>query len=125
MRTATTHDRNAAEAYERCGLSWKTAIALVDEGYAHMSDLKGLKTRKDITSLTKVMRSLGEATCGLAVPASFEWYFYLSTWAAMHLERCSRDLDMEKINPDWCLQWEHQILLEEKSINNTDQTGTD
>ena len=34
----------------------------------------------------------------------------------MHLERCSRELDMEEINPDWCLQWEHQILLEEKSI---------
>ena len=24
---------------------------------------------------------------------------------------------MEEINPDWCLQWEHQILLEEKSVN--------
>ena len=32
VRTATTHERNAAEAYERCGLSWKTAIALVEEG---------------------------------------------------------------------------------------------
>ena len=35
----------------------------------------------------------------------------------MHIERCSRDLDMDEINPDWCLQWEHQILLEEKSVN--------
>ena len=38
-------------------------------------------------------------------------------WVAMHLERCSCDLDVDKINPGWCLQWEHQILLEEKSVN--------
>ena len=24
---------------------------------------------------------------------------------------------MDEINPDWCLQWEHQILREEKSVN--------
>ena len=24
---------------------------------------------------------------------------------------------MDEINPDWCLQWDHHILLEEKSIN--------
>ena len=63
------------------------------------------------------MLSPGDATYGHAVPASFEGYLYLMTWAAMHLECCSRDLDMDKINPDWCLQWDHQILLEEKSIN--------
>ena len=39
------------------------------------------------------------------------------TLVAMHIERCSCDLDMDEINPDWCLQWEHQILLEEKSVN--------
>ena len=77
-----------------------------------MSDLQGLDTRKDITSLMKVMQPTGDSTYGHAVLASFEWYFYLMTWAAMYLERCSRDLDMDKINPDWCLQWEHQILLE-------------
>ena len=63
------------------------------------------------------MLSPGDATYGHAIPASFERYFYLMTWAAMHLEHCSRDLDMDEINPYWCLQWEHQILLEEKSIN--------
>ena len=31
-RAATTHERSAAEAYERCGLSRKTAIALVEKG---------------------------------------------------------------------------------------------
>ena len=103
--TATTHERSAAEAYECCGLSRKIAIALVEEGYDQMSDLQGLKTRKDVASLTRIMRSPGDATYGHAVPASFERYFYLMTWAAMHLERCSRDLDMDKINPDWCLQW--------------------
>ena len=30
VRTATTHERSAAEAYERCGLSWKASIALVE-----------------------------------------------------------------------------------------------
>ena len=82
-----------------------------------MSYLQGLKTRKDVTSLIKVMRSPGDTTYGHAVPASFERYFYLMTWSAMYLARCSRDLDMYEINPDWCLQWEHQILLEEKSVN--------
>ena len=86
------------------GLSRKTAIALVEEGYAQMSDLQGLKTRKDVTSLTKVMRSPGDATYRHAVPPSFERYLYLMTWAAMHLERFSRGLDMDEINPDWCLQ---------------------
>ena len=117
VRSATTHERYAAEAYERCSLSQKTAIALVEEGYAQMSDLQGLNTRKDVASLMKVMRSPGDATYGHSVTASFEWYFYLMTWAVMHLELFSRDLDMDEINPDWCLQWEHQILLEEKSIN--------
>ena len=112
VRTTTTHERSAAEAYERCGLSHKASIALVEEGYAQMSDLQGLNTRKDVASLIKVMHSPGDATYVNAVPASFERYFYLMTWATMHLERCSRDLDMDKINPDWCLQWEHQILLE-------------
>ena len=111
VRTATTHERSAAEAYERCGLSRKTAIALVEEGYDQISDLQGLKKRKDVASLIKVMRSPGDATYRHDVPASFERYFYLMTWAAMHLESCSRDLDMDEINPDWCLQWEHQILL--------------
>ena len=46
VRTATTHERSAAEAYERCGLSWKTDIALVKELYAQISDLQGLQTRK-------------------------------------------------------------------------------
>ena len=82
-----------------------------------MSDLQGLKTRKDVSSLMKVMRSPGNVTYGHAVPASFERYFYLMTWAAMHLERCSCDLDMDEINPDWCLQWENQILLEENIVN--------
>ena len=81
-----------------------------------MSDLQGLKTRKDVASLMKVMRSPGDATYGHAVPASFERYFYLMTWAAMHLEHCSCDLDMDEINPDLFLQWEHQIPLEEKSV---------
>ena len=54
-RTATTHERFAAEAYERCGLSRKTAISLVGKGYAQMSDLQGLKTRKDVASLMKVI----------------------------------------------------------------------
>ena len=79
MRTATTHERYAAEAYERCGLSRKTAIALVEEGYTQMSDLQGLKTRKDVSRLMKVMRYPGDATYGHAVPASFERYFYLMT----------------------------------------------
>ena len=35
----------------------------------------------------------------------------------MHLESCSRDLGMDKINPYWCLQCEHHILFEEKSVN--------
>ena len=35
----------------------------------------------------------------------------------MHLEHCSRNLDMDEINHDWCLQWEHQILLEENIVN--------
>ena len=117
VRAATTHERSAAEAYETCGLSRKTAIAIVEERYAQMIDLHGLKTRKDVTRLMKVIRSPGDATYRHAVPASFERYLYQMTWAAMHLERCSRDLDMDEINPDWCLQWEHQILLEEKSIN--------
>ena len=103
VRTATTHERSAAEAYERCSMSRKASIALVEEGYAQMSDLQGLKTRKDVTSLMKVMRSPGDATYGHAVPASFDRYFYLMTWAAMHLESCSCDLDMDEINPDWCL----------------------
>ena len=30
VRAATTHERSAAEAYESCGLSRKTAIALVE-----------------------------------------------------------------------------------------------
>ena len=30
VRTLTTHERSEAEAYERCGLSRKTAIALVE-----------------------------------------------------------------------------------------------
>ena len=55
VRTVTTHERSAAEAYERCGLSRKTSIALVEEGYAQMSDLQGLKTRKDVASLMKFM----------------------------------------------------------------------
>ena len=76
-----------------------------------MSDIQDLKTRKDVDSLMKVMQYSGDATYGHAVPASFERYFYLMTWAAMHLERCSCDLDMEEINSDWCLQREHQILL--------------
>ena len=71
VHMATTHEQSAAEAYERCGLSRKTSIALVEEGYAHMSDLQGLKTRKDVASLMKVMRSPGDATYGHAVPASF------------------------------------------------------
>ena len=71
VRTATTHERSAAEAYERCGLSRKTAIALAEEGYAQMSDLKGLKTRKDFASLMMVMQYPGDATYGHAVPASF------------------------------------------------------
>ena len=69
-----------------------------------MSDLQGLKTSKDVPSLMKVVRSPCDATYVHAVPAYFERYFYLMTWAAMHLERCSRDLDMDEINPDWCLQ---------------------
>ena len=117
VRTVTTHERSAAEAYERCGLSRKTAFALVEEGYAQMSDLQVLKTRKDVSSLMKFMQSPVDATYGHAVPASFKRYFYRMTWAAMHLECCSRDLDMDEINPDWCLQWEHHILLEENSIN--------
>ena len=32
VRTATNHERSAAKAYERCGLSRKTAIALMKEG---------------------------------------------------------------------------------------------
>ena len=44
----------------------------------------------------EVMRALGDATYGHAVPESFERYIYLMTWAAMHLERCSHDLDTEK-----------------------------
>ena len=44
VRTATTHERYTAEAYERCGLSWMTAIEFVEEGYAQMSDIQGLKT---------------------------------------------------------------------------------
>ena len=95
VRISTTHERSTADAYERCGLSRKTAIALVEEGYAQMSYLQGLKTRKDVASLMKVMRSPGDATYGHAVPASFERYFYLITWAEMHLKRFSRDLDME------------------------------
>ena len=55
VRTVTTHERSASEAYERCGLSRKTAIALVEEGYAQMSDLQGLKTRKYVAILMKVM----------------------------------------------------------------------
>ena len=102
--TETIYERSKAEAHERCGLSRKTSIALVEEGYAHMSDLQGLKTRKDVASPMKVMRSHGDVTYGHAVPASFEWFFYLMTWAAMHLELFSRDIDMDKINPDWCLQ---------------------
>ena len=82
-----------------------------------MSDLQGLMTRKDVASLMKVMRSPSDATYVHAFPVSFELYFYLTTWLAMHLKRCSRDLDMDEINPDWCLQWEHQILLEENSVN--------
>ena len=39
VRTEMTHEQSAAEAYERCGLSWKTAIALVEEGCDQMSDL--------------------------------------------------------------------------------------
>ena len=104
VRAATTHERSAAEAYERCGLSRKTAIALVEEGYAQMSDLQGLKTRKDVASLMKFVQSPGDATYGHAVPASFEQYFYITTWAGMHLEPCSCDLDMDEINPDWCPQ---------------------
>ena len=107
MRTATTHERSAAEAYESCGLSRKTSIALAEEGYSKMSDLQGLNTRKDVYSLMKVMQSPGDATYGHAVSASFERYFYLMTWTVMHLERCSREIDMDEINPDWCLQWEH------------------
>ena len=30
VRMATTHERSAAEAYESCGLSRKTAVALVE-----------------------------------------------------------------------------------------------
>ena len=70
-----------------------------------MSNLQGLKTRNDVARLMKVMQSTGDATYGHYVPASIERYFYLMTWAAMHLEHFSRDLDMDKINPDWCLQW--------------------
>ena len=55
VRAATTHERSTAEAYECCCLSWKTVIALVEEGYAQMSDLQGLKTRKDVASLMKFM----------------------------------------------------------------------
>ena len=55
VHTVTTHERSVAEAYERCGLSWKTSISLVEEGYAQTSDLRGLKTRKDVASLMKVM----------------------------------------------------------------------
>ena len=95
VRTVRTHERYAAEAYERCGLSQKTSIALVEEGYSHMSDLQGLKTSKDVPSLMKVVRSPCDATYVHAVPAYFERYFYLMTWAAMHLERCSRDLYMD------------------------------
>ena len=65
----------------------------------------------------KVMQSPGDATYGHDVLASFERYFFLMNWAVMHLERCSCDLDVDKINPYWCLQWEHQVLLEENSIN--------
>ena len=68
-RTATTHERSAAEAYKRCGLSRKTAISLVEEWCAQMSYLQGLKTRKDFASLVKVMKSPGDATYGHAVPA--------------------------------------------------------
>ena len=39
VRAATTHERSTAEVYGRCGLSWKTSIVLVEEGYAQMSDL--------------------------------------------------------------------------------------
>ena len=81
--------------YERCGLFRKTAIALVEEVYAQMSDLKGLKTRKEVSSLMKVMQYPGDAIYEHPVPASFERYFYLITWAAMHFERCSCDLDMD------------------------------
>ena len=95
VRTATTHEQSAAEAYEHCSLSRKTSIALAEEGYAQMSDIQGLKTRKDVASLIKVMRSPGDATYRHAISASFERYFYLMTWVAMHLERCSRDLDMD------------------------------
>ena len=87
VRTATNHERSAAEAYERCGISNKTAIALVEEGCAQMSDLQGLNTRKYVVSLMKFMRSSGDATYGHDVPASFERYFYLMTLAAVHLER--------------------------------------
>ena len=81
-----------------------------------MRDIQGLKSRKDVASLMKVMQYPGDATYGHAVPTYFERYFYLMNWAAIHLECCSCDLDMDEINPDWCLQWEHQILLEEKSV---------
>ena len=107
VRTATIHERSASELYERCGMSWKTSIALVGEGYAQMCGLQGLETRKDATSLMKVIRSPGDTTYIHAVPASFERYFYLMTWAAIYLERCSRDLDMDEVNPNWFLQWEH------------------
>ena len=55
VSAATTHARSAAEAYERCGLSRKTSIALVEEGCAQMSDLQGLNTRKDVAILMRVM----------------------------------------------------------------------
>ena len=70
VHTATTHEWSAAEAYERCGLSCKTDITLVEEEYAQMSDLQVFKTRKDVTILMKVMQSPGVATYGHAVPAS-------------------------------------------------------
>ena len=66
VRTVTTHERFAAEAYERCGLSRKTAITLVEEGYAQMSYLQGLNNRKDFAILTKVMQSPGDETYGHA-----------------------------------------------------------
>ena len=62
VRTVTNHERSAAEAYERCGLSRNIDVALVEEGYAQMSDLQGLKTRKDVASPMKVMRYPGDAT---------------------------------------------------------------
>ena len=88
VRTATTHERSADEAYECCGMYHKIAISLVEEGYTQMSDLQGLKTRKDVASLMKVMRPPSDATYVNAVPAYFERYFYLINLAAMHIERC-------------------------------------